>query len=300
MSRATCALCALLLSLFALTACPSQDAVAQKGTAPIEIGMPQTFFHDIPPVVIGWASQSFSAVMRDTTGLNGKLVPGGDPSTVANNLVQNKVQLGVFHGFEFAWVQKKYPELAPLMLAVNTQAKVTAHVFVRKGNGIDKFADLKGKELVVPSKTKEHCHLYLERHCQGDASCGAKQFFGTVVASKNVETALDDLCHGKVDAVVIDAIGLEFYKDLKPGCFAKLKEVARSEAFMPPVIAYNPASLDAATLAKLREGLLRAHKTPMGDELMKMWKITSFEPVPANFQQAMDRSYKAYPPPEGK
>jgi ABC-type phosphate/phosphonate transport system substrate-binding protein len=186
------------------------------------------------------------------------------------------------------------------MLAVNTQSKVTAHVFVRKGSGIEKFADLKGKELAVPGKTKEHCHLFIERHCQGDASCAPSKFFGQVSKAKNVEAALDDLCYGKVDAVVIDAIGLEFYKDLKPGCFAKLKEIATSDAFVPPVIAYNPASMDAATLAKLRDGLLRAHKTPLGDELMKTWKITSFEPVPANFQQALDKSYKAYPPPEGK
>jgi ABC-type phosphate/phosphonate transport system substrate-binding protein len=186
------------------------------------------------------------------------------------------------------------------MLAVNTQSKVTAHVFVRKDSGIEKFADLKGKEFAVPGKTKEHCHLFVERHCKGDAACAPKQFFGSMVPAKNVETALDDLCHGKVDAVVVDAIGLEFYKDLKPGCFAKLKEVAKSDAFVPPVIAYNPASMDAATLAKLRDGLLRAHKTSMGEDLMKMWKITSFEPIPANFQQALDKSYKAYPPPEGK
>jgi ABC-type phosphate/phosphonate transport system substrate-binding protein len=300
MRRAACAQCGLLLSLFTLATGPTQEAPAQAGNALLRIGMPQTFFHDVPDAIVGFATEPFSAVMRDTTGLSGKLVPGGDPLTVADQLSKNKIQLGVFHGFEFAWVQQKHPELKPLMLAVNTEHEVAAYVLVLKSRPMDTFADLKGKDFAVPKRTREHCRLFIERHCQGDGACEPKAFFSRIVASQNVETALDDLCQQRVDAVVVDAIGVAFYKDLKPGCFAKFRVLARSEAFVPPVIAYLPSSIDEATLGKVRDGLLKAHKTPMGGEMMKMWKITSFEPVPSNFSKSLADSIRAYPAPEAK
>lgn len=50
-------------------------------------------------------------------------------------------------------------------------------------------------------------------------------------------------------------------------------------------------------LDKFREGLLDAHKTPLGREMMESFKITSFEAVPDNYAQMLADIMKIYPPP---
>jgi ABC-type phosphate/phosphonate transport system substrate-binding protein len=287
-----------LLFLLVLTVGPAPDA--QAGSAPVRIGMVQTFFHDVPTALVQLVTEPFSTIMRETTGLNGALVAGGDAFAVARQLSDGKLQLAVFHGHEFAWIQKKHPELRPLMVAINSQRSVCAYVLVRKDCDAGSFADLKGKDLAIPKRTREHCLVYVERHCQDDGACGSKQFFGHVVRPANVETALDDLCQGKSQAVLVDSIGLEFYKDLKPGAFDRLKIVAQSQDFPPAVIAYRPGAVSEEAIAHVRDGLQSAHKTDMGRDMMKMWKITSFDPVPATYARCLSECLKAYPSPEAK
>ncbi len=298
MRFAPCALPGLLVALLGLIAAPPRDARA--GAATVRIGMVQTFFHDVPRPLIQLATEPLGALMRETTGLTGALVVGSDAFTVAQQLQDGKLQLGVFHSFEYAWVRAKYPELRPLMVAINSQRSVQAFVLVRKDCEAASFADLKGKDFAIPKRTREHCRLYLERYCHDDGACASKQFFGRIVTPLNVETALDQLCRGAFTAAIVDSIGLEFYKELKPGCFARLKVLARSEAFPPPVIAYRQGGIDETMLGQVRDGLQSAHKTDLGREMMKMWKITSFDPVPETYAASLAECLRAYPGPEAK
>jgi ABC-type phosphate/phosphonate transport system substrate-binding protein len=299
MPRSLCALTGLFLCLCTALIGPARQASAGGDTS-VRIGMVQTFFHDVPKGLIGFATEPFNKVMRDTTGLNGALVIGTDPFSVARDLSANKIQLGVFHGHEVAWVQQKHPELKAFMIAVHAQYPVSAYVLVPATSPVTSFASLRGKDIAIPRRTKEHCRVFIERQCQGGGTCASKDYFGHIVGSSNVETALDDLCAGKFDAAIIDSIGLDFYKELQPGRFNKLRVLAHSEPFPPAVIAYRQGGLSEATLAKIRDGLCSAHKTPIGEEMMKMWKITSFEPVPTTYTQALADCLKAYPMPETK
>jgi ABC-type phosphate/phosphonate transport system substrate-binding protein len=292
-----CAAFSIVCVLFAMLAMPSREVSAQGGTAALQVGMPQTFFHDMPPILVKFATEPFSKLIRDATGMSGELVVGVDALAVARDLVEKKLQLAVFHSFEFGWVQQKHPELRPLMVAVNSQRSVSAYVYVRDDSSFKSFAELKGRDFALPKKTREHCRIFVEQQCHSDAACGSKAFFGQVVRSPNVETAMDDLCLGKVDAAVVDAIGVEFYKDLKPGCFDRLRKLPESATVPPPVIAYCEGGLDTRTLSLLRSCLQDAHATPLGTEMMKMWKITSFDPVPASYADAVSACVKTYPCP---
>jgi len=150
---------------------------------------------------------------------------------------------------------KKHPEIKALMIAVHAQYPVSAYVLVPGASAATCFADLKGKDFSVPRRTKEHCRVFVERHCQGDGVCASMDYFSHIVNSANVETALDDLFAGKFDAAIVDSIGLDFYKELQPGRFNKLKILKQSEAFPPAVIAYRQGGLDEPTLARVRDGL---------------------------------------------
>ena len=72
----------------------------------------------------------------------------------------------------------------------------------------------------------------------------------------------------------------------------------QSEQFPPAVIAYKQGVIDQATLIQFRTGLLTAHDTELGRDMMKMWKIEAFEMIPANFDRSLIDTLKAYPAPE--
>jgi ABC-type phosphate/phosphonate transport system substrate-binding protein len=276
----------------------THEVTAQPAASVLRVGMPRTFFHDVPPVLVKIATDPFATVIRNATGTTGELIVGTDALAVARDLGDRKLQLAVFHSFEYGWVREKFPELRPLMLAVNSQRSVSAYILVRRDSELVTFADLKGKDLSLPRRSREPTRQYVERRCISDGVCGSKDFFGHIVSPPNVEVALDELCQGKVPAVAVDAIGLEFYKDLKPGCFKRLKVLAESGPFPPAVVVHWKGALDNKTLALLTDCLQNAHSTPLGAEMMKMWKITSFDPVPANYNAAVAACIKRYPCPE--
>jgi len=269
---------------------------APAGNAALRIGVPLTFFHDMGTPLIQTYTEPFMKVMQQSTGLTGDLTVAGGPLTVARQLKDDKLQLGVFHGFEYAWAHEKHPDLKPLMLAVDAKHQQRAYVLVRKDSPAASFDDLKGKQIALPRRSREHSRLFLEQLTNGKP----KEFFKGVTTPNTVEAALDELAQKKVDAAVVDTYGLEFYKDLRPGVFARLRTVAESDQIPPTVIAYRPGALPEATVTKIREGLRTAHKTEAGRDMLKMWKMTDFEAVPGNFEQTLAAALKAFPAPEVK
>jgi ABC-type phosphate/phosphonate transport system substrate-binding protein len=291
--------CALLGAAlgFALSM-PSAFAQAPTAGAPLKLGMVKTFFHDLPKVVIDIVTEPFGELMKQTTGLHGSLSIGEDAFGTAAKLDSNELQFGVFHGHEFAWVQKKYPNLKALMVVANKQHDVRGFVIVHKDNPAEKIANLHGKIIDMPAQTKEHCRVFLGKHCGDNAQNDPKAFFAKIARSDSFVDALDDVCKGKAQAAVVDTITLAFYKDIKGPCFAKnLRVLQRSDAFPPAVIVYKQGALPAATLNQFRDGLLKAHQNPVGADMMKMWSIDGFELPPDNFPQMLADALKTYPSP---
>jgi ABC-type phosphate/phosphonate transport system substrate-binding protein len=281
---------------FGILFSPLLAAENTETRAAIQIGMVSSLFRDMPEALVSTMMQPFGALMESQTGLPGKIVPGGDAVQLGRALAEDRVQLAVFHGIEYGWARQQFPSLRALMIAVNQQAHLRAVVVVRDGAGADEFVDLRGRALALPRRTREHCHLFLERRCQalGDPP---KDFFGKVTAPATAEEAMDDVVDGAVEAAVVDGIALDSYRRRKPARFARLKAIQRSEAFPAAVVAYHPGVLDEATLRRFREGMLNANKTALGRQMMTLWKLTAFEPVPADYEQTMANILKMYPTP---
>ncbi len=183
------------------------------------------------------------------------------------------------------------------MICINRQRHLKAHLVTKHDSGVKCFQDLKGKALSVPRRSREHCYLFLERECRG---CGStsRELFSEVVTHADIEEALDEVVSGKVPAAVVDGVALESYEALKPGSYSALKTVKDSHTFPAAVIAYRAGNLDAATLARFREGLIRANRNARSRELMYMWRLTAFEPVPADYQRILNDIRKIYPTPQ--
>jgi ABC-type phosphate/phosphonate transport system substrate-binding protein len=289
-----------LLPKLLLLALASLPSALVAGDDPLRIGIPDTFYHDMSPALIRQVTDPFADVLRETTGLKGEPVTGGTPMAVAAKLHDGKLQMAVLHAFEFAWARAKYADLEPMMLAARTTKDYRACVLVRKEGGPASFADLKGKELAVPKRTKEGCRRFIAELCKANGVRQPSEYFSQIVHPTDLETGLDNLARGKYPAVLVDSGGQDFYKDLKPGVFARFKVLVQSEPFAPLVVVYYKGALPDATLTRIRNGLRAAAKTETGRDMMKTWHIGSFDAVPADFAQTVAATLKRYPPPAEK
>jgi ABC-type phosphate/phosphonate transport system substrate-binding protein len=276
---------------------PEPAGAAQTAQTPsVRIGLVGSLFRDTSEPMIKVMLAPFKALMESQTGVRSELVVVKDLDGLSQQLDDGKLQLAVYHGFEFAWARSKHPELRPLLIAVNQQPFLRACLVVRNDSKAESAADLKGKKVAVHNRSREHSVLYLERRCVEPGKTPAT-FFGEVTTPRDSMDALDDVVDGNAQAAVVDAADLaDFTKD-KPGRAAKLRILQQSEPFPCAVVAYRLGKVEQADLNRFRDGMIKAKSTRNGQELMELCRITSFEAPPENYEQMLKDISQAYPPP---
>jgi ABC-type phosphate/phosphonate transport system substrate-binding protein len=282
--------------VFTLLKVPGVGGEEQTHPHPVRVGVPLSFFRDIPEAKAQVLMEPLRLLLEAQTGVRGQLMIVPTAEVVGQQLHDDKVQLGLFHGFEFAWARLKNPQLKPLLLAINQQRQVRAYLLVRNDCCASGFADLSGKAVTMPLQSREHCVLYLERRCR---DCGQKpeDFFAKVRIGGDVEDAIDEVVEGTAQATVVDGVSLDWYKRRRPGRFAKVKTLMQSEAFPASVVAYQPGSLSDASLRRFQERMIAANQDRGAQPLLAMCRMTAFEPIPNDYEQNLADILKAYPPP---
>jgi ABC-type phosphate/phosphonate transport system substrate-binding protein len=269
-------------------------ALAQPKT--VQLGMSKTFFTDRSKGTIDVATDDFKEVLKETTNLEGDLHSQLGPMEIADKLSAKQLDFGVFHAHEFAWVQKKYPDLVPLLIAEDKRRLDHAFIVVHKNNGAKSIADLRGKKLDIPMGTKEYSRVFIQKNSADEK--GPEGFFSMIAKSSSQAEALDNVARQKVDAAVVDEGSLDFYKEVKGPVFENnLRILQKSEGFPASVIAYKKGGIDEMTLTQFRDGLLKAHKNAKGKDMMKTWNVNAFEAVPKDYAASLVEVLKAYPPP---
>ncbi len=263
----------------------------------IHIGIMASYYRDHPEEDVKTTVESLRDLMLAQTGFKGEPLKVDGVEKLGDELSKDKLQLGVFFGQEFAWIHAKHPDLKPLLIVVNQLPYQRAYLFVRKEDNSTSFAQLKGKSLAVARHTPEPCHLFLDRQCQ-DLGMNVEKLFSKVTHPDNLEAAFDDLVEGGVDAMLVDEVAINSYKRRKPGRFAKLRELAKSPQFPAAVVAYQPSRWNDADLKSIRDALLNAHQNPEGRQLLTLWRLSGFEPVPNDYEKNLKAIAQAYPPPK--
>jgi len=241
------------------------------------------------------AIDTLKSFIKSETGFENEIITEKDYKVLAQKVAKAELELGVFQGYEFAWAQEKQPKLQPLAVAVNVYPYRYAYVVVLKENKATDFAGLRGTALALPSG-QGHLRLFVERQSQAQGK-PLEGFLSKITTPETTEDAVDDVVDGVVQAAVVDRVGLEAYKRRKPGRFARLKVAARSEAMLPPLVAYYDGIVDDATLQRFKEGLLNANRKEKGTQLLTLFKLTGFEAPPKDFEKVKAEMRKAYPPP---
>lgn len=259
----------------------------------LRIGIVESVAEDKSPRYREIFAPELNKLVKEFTGFRSVALQGLDAFTAAKQLEDEKWHLGVFTAVEFAWVQKKYPNLEPLMLAITEEKALQATLVVRTGSDIKSFADLKGKDVAI-LESRLPCRLFADKGVPQQPRNTFARFF----QYPNGEDALDAVLRGKVKAAIVDTPSLRQFQDLYPGRFKLLTILARSPSFPPPVIVYRRGALSAGVLKKFQNGMLKANQSVKGREALATFHILRFGEVPKDFANTLAKIAKTYPPPE--
>jgi ABC-type phosphate/phosphonate transport system substrate-binding protein len=291
------------LSLFAtglgllLIGAPSRPVVAETSTRPtIRVGLISSMYRGMPEPIMQVCMKPLKSLLEEQTGLPGELVAGGDAANLARQLKEERVQLGIFHGIEFAWARQHNPALKPLVVALHHRPCLHACLVIAADSLVESSADLRGQPIALVRDSREHCRLFLDRRCVPNGA-RASEFFSRVASIDNAEEMLDDVVDGKYKAAVVDEVALQGFARMKPGRAGRLKTLLRSEAFPCAVIAYQPGSVDEGLLRRFRDGMVGARSTRQGQRMLTLCGITAFTEAPADYERILTDIATAYPPP---
>ena len=268
-----------------------QPTAAASSSSPVRIAVVDTFFRDIPEPLVRPLVEPLRVLMLAQTGMDGDVVLPKGALQLAQDLADDKIQIALFHGFEYAWAKHQHAELRPLMIALHQERELQVFLMVRADSPVRSFAELQGKPVALPCFCQEHCWIYMERACQAAGQADPKKFFSSLTTPRDPEQGLDELADGKDQAAIPPHDPAQVVARPAAG-------VQKSETFPSAVIAYRAGSFDEATIKRLQESLLDGQKTSLGRQLLMLWKLKSLESVPADFDEALNKILKAYPPPE--
>lgn len=267
-------------------------ALAADKPEVLRIGSSGSLTKELPRAKVDTANDALKKLILTETGFKSDLIVSGSLDKLEEEIKSGKLHLGIFQGYEFAWARQRNPELKTLALAVNEYPRLVVSVLARADSRATGLADLKGKVLAMPTVSLGHGKLFVDK--QAGAS-KPEDFFAKITAPETVEDALDDVVDGIAQVAIAERVALDAYKRRKPGRFAKLKEIQKSEVFPVPVLVYHEGKLDKETLRKFRDGVLNAHTKEDGKRTLGLWKLTSFEPVPEVYEKQLADILKAYP-----
>lgn len=274
---------------------PAAEPARAAEPQTLKIGLPESMFSGVPQAVVQRASKPFQTMFEKQTGLKGEIAVGRDYADLADQLKDGKIDVAVFHGFEYAWVKQR-PELIPLVVTV-PGAKLQACLVVNVASKATKASDLKGDAVAIPNGTKAHCRIYFDRlkETLPAGCCGVVTLKG-----KSIEDALDAVSDEACPAALVDATALATYQKQKPGAGEQLKVLAQSDAFPSAIVVHRKDAFSAETAKKVRDGLLKSANTAEGQLVTSLWRLKGFEEPAAQYHADLDRCLKAYPAPVKK
>jgi ABC-type phosphate/phosphonate transport system substrate-binding protein len=292
-----CAVLALVVVAVGQNAQPAPPPNPPPNPQEIRIGFPDALFKDVPKPLINAAVGPFQRMIQKQIGMSGTMKICQDYVELADDLKAGKVDIGVFHGFEFAWV-KNNPAFLPLVITNPSCGKVQACLIVHANNKAKSPQQLKGACVGIPKGTKAHCTMFL-KHLQEntDIAEGDCCPMPSKTDGLTPHEVLSDVVTGKCEAALVDIAHFETYRRSWPGLGEQLKVLAESELLPPAVIVCRKGALSDKQIQRVREGLLACHKTPSGRAFTMFWQLEGFKDVCPAYLQLLDRSLKEYPEP---
>jgi len=282
------------LVVLAAVAVPRSGAQPPKDVplSEVKIGLPKVLFKDVHESLIQLAAQPFNDMIQKTVGMKGTLIIAEDYKVLAQRLKANTLDIALFHGFEYAWIEKSDPNLIPLAVTLPNCGKVQACLVVNVDSKVKCPKDLKGACVAIPKGSKAHCQMFLDRIREGlpEDSCCPMKYSGRVP-----EEILDDVVQGKCEAALVDVSSLLAYQSDRPGAGSWLKVLKDSELLPSAVVVCRKGVLTEKQIQAVKDALLNCANTASGKAFVMFWNLKGFGPVTEEYRELLTKCRTSYP-----
>lgn len=263
----------------------------------VRLGMLATMFRSRKTAAFAALRGPFSAVVESQTGLHYKLMLLPSVDEMRRQLADGTLELGLCHGFEFAWMKQAEPRIRPLMIVAPAHVPLKGFVVVTESSSAAALADLRGTKVAIPNGIHQTARLFAERQCHC-ANANSQDFFREISTPVNSETALHNLYEGNVQAAIVDTSGLKCFEERYPARFKRLRILIESAPFPMSVVAIRDGGIELSVLRQFQAGMLNAKSSIVGRQLLGLMQSGGFEPIPADFDRQLEDVLREFPPPD--
>jgi len=219
-------------------------------------------------------------------------VPVNDYAAVVEALAADKVDLAWLGGFTFVQARLKTGNAVPLVQRAE-DAKFTSKFIAHVGSGIDKLADLKGKNFAFGSPSSTSGHL-MPRHFLAENGIDASTDFANIAFSGAHDATAAWVASGKVQAGALNASVWDKLVEQNKVDTSKVKVIWTT----PTYYDYNwtaRGSLDPALREKIKQAFLALDpNNPADAEILNLQRASRFiETKAENYQGIESAARKA-------
>lgn len=225
--------------------------------------------------------------LEQQLGTKVEFVPVSDYPAAVEALVNKQVDLAWLGGFTFIQAKLRSGDKV-LPIAQREEDTQFRSVFIaRKGSGITKLEDLRGRQVSFGSASSTSGHL-MPRSFLLQAGIEPERDFRRVAFSGAHDATIASVVSGRVDAAALDiTVWRKFVAE-------KRVDTDKVDVFYttPPYFNYN-WSVHADMPAALRERVLQAllslsAEQPQGQEILRLARATRFIPTRAENYQGLE------------
>lgn len=271
---------ALLIALALSVAAGWSGAIAAE--APLTLAL--TPSRD--PTALQEAGDAFAKTLARLSGVPIRAQVASDYAGVVEALRSRRVDLAFVHPVGYVLANREAGCLILVRDIWQGKTEYTARFYVRKGSGIERLEDLRGKTVAFVDPASSSGYIYpmvllMKRGLVRDRD--PKTFFKDALFAGTHEAALHSVVHGRVDAAASFDKAPEIHlKD--PALIGRLAFVGETPPIPEAGICARPG-LPAEPLARIKRALL-AIKGPEHAALLK--QIYDID----GFVEASDRDYE--------
>lgn len=155
------------------------------------------------------------------------------------------------------------------------------HLLTRRGSGLDRLADLRGKTLALLEIVNSSLgRPWLEAVLGRDGLGSVSEFFRQTVVVGKPTTAVLPVFFGKSDACLVDASAFAVMSEMNPQVGKALQIIASSEPLVDGLQLLGEAGWEGSERMKqhLIDVLRDLHREPSGQQLLTLFKTVRMVP----------------------
>lgn len=272
----------------------AEPGIRGANPQPIRIGALPTMFpggnREMGPIIKG----PIESEIAIRTGLDCDVELVLSLNAMRRKLADGRLQFGLCHGYELAWMRQHEPLIQPLMLVSPDHRPLKAYLVVASTNPAREICDLKGATLAMPKGANTATRLFANRECRCSGQ-PMSQYFAEITRPANAETALHEVVDNKVQAALVDGTGLRCLDERYPARAKLIRVLAESDEFPLSAVVYHAGVVDSVIVRHFQEAMTKARSNPATRHLMSLMHATGFEPVPPDYAQQLVDCARDYP-----